>query len=245
MALQFCRHCTVVMVRHARIAFVRFGRGNAFVSMVGVPQSIPDLAAKGVNGCIKIDQGAGMLEAFFQRVTQSTLLAELAEAFDIVVDERRTAEYRCELEFVAALIEWGGDPLPTLRELIAYDRGAEDAERSIEPRLRAARDESAAWSVAHVARLSAEVDALRETVDRQRAELNKRPVDNRAFERAERQRAADLGLVQSMAADWETQASAYVRESTEIAYAAAKRITHMANAARLIEAEIREREVVK
>lgn len=239
MGLQFCRHSGCVMVRRARIAFVRFGRGHAFVSMIGVPQSIPDLLARGVNGCTKIERVPGSLEAYFPRVTQGTLLAELAEAFDIVVDERRIADYRCELEFVAALIEYGCGPLPTFEELIAYDRGVADAERSVAARVAEARREASLWSVEHVARLNAELHDLRATVDRQRAELNKRPTDTTSLERAERQRAADVALVQELGAQW--SASMPGSEDERGCERARGRI----DAAHLISTEMREREVVR
>lgn len=241
MALQFCRHCDIVMVRGARVAFVRFGRGCAIVSMIGVEQSIPDLIARGVNGCTKIERVPGSLEAFFPRVTQGTLLAELAEAFDIVVDERRTTNYRVELDFIAALIEYGCGPLPTLAELLAYDRGIADAERSVAARVAEARREASLWSVEHVARLNAELRDLRATVDRQRAELNKRPTDTTSLERAERQRAADVELVSRTIEHWISLLPEVVDEQSEHARSLAlQRIT----AARLIETELREREVV-
>lgn len=239
MALQFCRHCDLVMVRNARVAFVRFGRGHAFVSMIGVEQSIPDLIARGVNGCTKIKRVPGSLEAYFPRVTQSTLLAELAEAFDIVVDERRTAEYRCELDFLAALVEYGCGPLPTLRELLAYDRGVADAERSVAARVAEARREASLWSVEHVARLNAELHDLRATVDRQRAELNKRPTVTTSLERAERQRAADVELVQALGAQWSASMPGSEDERGR------ERARGRVDAAHLIATELREREVVR
>jgi hypothetical protein len=207
--VRFCRDGGLVTLYGVRMAFVRFSRTIASVLMTNQEPSLPDLVSRGVHGCTRTDSRPGGIVALFPRAAQRKLLAELGEAFDVVVDERRAAEAERELEFIAALIEWGCGPLPTLGELIAYDRGLADAERLVQPRLRAERNSAAAWSAEHVARLRGEIEnlrgeiaGLRATVERQRAELIARPVDTGAFERARRQQEADVALVDSLIEDW-------------------------------------------
>jgi len=237
--IRFYRDNGRAALRGARVAFVRFGRGHAFATLVGVPASIPDLAAKGVNGCVRITGEHGANEAFFQRVTQRELLAELGEVFDVVVSELRSAHYQCELEFIAALIEWGCGPLPTLGEINAYDRGLADGERAAEQRIRDARAEANRSADARVAGSVAELHELRATVERQRRELGARRIDTAPLERAERQRAADVEIVEGLRNRWASDVSSLSSER-EI-----ERARGRVDAAYLIATELREHEVVR
>jgi hypothetical protein len=240
-AIVFCRDGGAARIEGVRSALVEFDRGHAWVRITGMEVTIPALDALGLRGCVRVH---GKCDAFFMNVRMRSVLASLGEAFDIVLRAGQQEQAQRELEFVAALIEWGCGPLPTLGELRAYERGVADAEHSIESRLRAESARAAAWSVEHVARLRGEIENLRATVERQRAELLARPVDNRAFERAERQRAADLAVVHGLRDSW-TAAHEAAPDSCENEHRHRVALANRIEAARLIAIELREREVVQ
>lgn len=244
--IRFYRCGGMVMMRGARVAHVSFGRSFATVSVTGATVTIPDLAAMGVHGCTRVDRCPGYVDAHFPRATQRVLLSQLREAFDAVVDERMITSYRLELEFVAALIEWGCGPLPTLAEINAYDRGVADARRAVAAEHAAelvrARADARNAAVATAANTSAELAELRATVERQRLELARRPVAVDGYERAERQRAADADRVRVLAETWSAEAERLAFSGDE---RAARIRENWAAAARTLTIEIRETEVVR
>ncbi len=247
--IRFYRFGYTAMLRGARIAFVHFGRSSANVTVVGARVAIHDLTAAGVLGCTKITPDLGGTDAFFPRVTKGTLLAQLREAFDIVVDDRLTTSYRLELEFVAALIEWGCGPLPTLAEINAYDRGVADARRAVAEEHEAehvrARIDAHNAAVLNATKLSTELAELRATVQRQREQLAARPVETSSLERAERQRAADAQIATDLAARHRADAAELAITDGPSARAAESLARHRAAVADLIATAIRETEVVR
>ena len=118
----------MAMARGARVAHVSLGQSIDTVSIIGLKPTVEDLAAMGVHDCARVDHCPGYCEAYFPRRVRSALLAQLREAFDVVVDRRCITSYRLEWEFIVALIEWGCGPLPTLAELNARNAASRETE---------------------------------------------------------------------------------------------------------------------
>ena len=235
--IMFCRKRGRAYLRGpVKSARVHFGRGNANVLFAGFDADIPTLNAMGIAGCTRV---IDKCDAFFPRVRMRSMLDALGATMDVVVRVGHEDGLCRELEFVCALIEWGCGPLPELDVLDAYDRGYAIASIDAETRIRTATALARASAESDLARVRDELHSLRETVERQRREIAARPADEAALARAERQRAADVEIVEGLRNRWASDVSSLSSER-EI-----ERARGRVDAAYLIATELREREVVR
>lgn len=247
---QFCRQGALGWLHNASLAIVsRLGGQLVSVSISGLGRlDIPRLAELGIPGVTRVENTADGRAAGFMlsRAHARGIEARLGEHVDVVCVERSFGDMQREIEFVAALIEWGCGPLPQHIELVAYDRGVADARRAVAAEHAAAlvraRADARSAAVATAASTSAELAELRAAVERQRLELARRPVAVDGYERAERQRAADADRVRVLAETWSAEAE-------RLAFAGDERAARIreswAAAARTLTIEIREAEVVR
>lgn len=238
-----------------RVAVIDRGKSSTWVTarvMPGDTINLPWLEERSILGCASVAKrdARGDVVMRFPSVRSAaaveTLRAQCGRTFELVctAEELASGAVRAELEFVAALIEWGCGPLPTWQELRDADqREAAAAEHAKAERWRIETETRAATRAEYEAELislRAQVAALTSTVDRQRKELAERPED-RSVERAERQRAADLRRVEAMESHYRDCAPAPTDEKS-----ARLRSLNLAaaEALRLAAIEIRESEVV-
>lgn len=198
---------------------------------------IPWLNERGLLGCTNIRNGV----CFFQNAPLRAVLDGLRPLVDLVIRSGDLATINAQVSVWAAFRILAGAPVATYGELLAYEAGRAAAAGETERQLQRARADGTAWAASEIGRLAGRVEELVSTVERQRVELARRPVQVDGYDRAARQREADATLVETLSVRW-------AAEAERLAFAGDERASRIreswAAAARTLVIEIREGSVV-